>query len=99
MPQETATTTRCTRIAPFFTETSATSATWLPKEEWQAMPRATPAGSFVPQPAFSAASVRAPPERVLGAGRSACRKASGSLPAAAASSSTKHSSGKAFCEE
>ena len=51
-----------------------------------AMPWATPARRGLPQPAFSAASFSTPAARALLPSR-ARRKASGSLPAAAASSS------------
>ena len=43
-PQSMAHHTLCTRTLPFSTDTSATSATMLPKEFWMAMPRPRPGG-------------------------------------------------------
>jgi hypothetical protein len=61
------------------------------------MPRCTPAGSGLPQPAFSAASFEhLPVARLLAS--SARRNSNGSLPAACAISSMKLSMKKLFCE-
>ena len=80
-----------------FTETSATPAVKLPKPSDIAMPRKTPAGSGVPQPACFAAASRT--RRFLSPGLSIARRySSGSFPAACASSSMKHSRYTAFCK-
>ena len=89
MPQSTAHTTRSTLGRPSLrSETSATWATKLPNDSWTAMPRARPAGSGEPQPAFAAASSSTP--RCRGWSASSSRRSSkGSRPAAWASSSKK----------
>ena len=77
------------------TDTSATAAVNDPKPVFWAMPRNTPFGSGVPQPARSAAAFMT----------ASCfgflviserRNSSGSWPAACATSSMKHSMYKAF---
>ena len=81
LPQSTAQTTRWTSTFPLgSTETSATWATKLPYDSWTAIPRPCPAGSGVPQPAFSAASSSTPRWRGLSA-RRARRNSKGSFPA------------------
>ena len=94
-PQSTAHTTRSTLGRPSLrSETSATWATKLPKDSWRAMPRARPAGSGVPQPAFAAASSST--ARCRGwSFRSSRRSSKGSRPAAWATSSRKVSVEKA----
>ena len=54
-PQSMAAVTLCTLGAPFSSDTSATCAQTVPNDSTMAMPRARPAGSGEPQPAFSAA--------------------------------------------
>ena len=96
-PQSIAQTTRCTVIALILdARPRATCAHKLPNEACTAMPRARPAGSGVPQPAFWAASSSTPRCRGLPASSSR-RYAYGSLPAACASSSMKLSTTKPVC--
>ncbi len=59
-PQSIAQVTRCTRMRPSSTDTSATCASQLPKDSCTATPRARPAGGRVPQPDFSAARFSTP---------------------------------------
>src|SRR5580765_838796 len=85
-PQSTAQTTRSTLTLPPCIDTSATCATYVPNDSSIAMPCATPERVGLPQPALSAASLSTPAARSL-LSSSARRNASGSLPAARASSS------------
>ena len=86
MPQSTAQTTRSTLTLPSCIDTSATWATNDLNDSCTAIPWARPPRIGLPQPAFSAARRSTPAARGLLSSR-ARRKASGSLPAAAASSS------------
>ena len=97
-PQSTAQVTRCTRTVPLgSTDTSATSAQTVGPHSASAMPRPRPAGRGVPQPALSAASSSVRRWRALS--RSSSRRSSkGSRPAAAATSSKKHSVTKPLWE-
>src|SRR5256886_236463 len=98
MPQSTAHTTRSTLILLPLTVTSATCATTEPKDSCTATPRPRPFSfeNGASHPAFSAASLSAPTWRGC-LPSSASRKATGSCPAACASSSIMTSLEYAMC--
>ena len=104
MPQSTAQTTRSTvNLLSLSTVTSATCATTVSNDSCTATPRprfspALPGASGVPQPALAAASSSAARWRGCFAS-SRRRNATGSLPAAAASSSMNVSVENAVCVE